>query len=340
MRGFFTWRAFGTADGWEAAPASVADGAPVMQYTGPVAEAAAPFVQAVPSWCAHTPPGSWIELQVRARMGARWTNFYRVARWDAAPENSARTSLEGQRDAEGRVATDTLVLNTPAAALQVRVLLHAGAAGAPTLERIAVALSAPDDAATSDLALPTLELAVPPRAQLDYADGPNICSPTSVSMVLAYWQARTGDAALAPFAERRAVEAIVTPQVYDPAYEGHGNWAFNTAFAAAQGLDAAVRRFGGLAELVPWLAAGVPIIISVAWQPGTLDNAPIPRSAGHLLVVAGFTTGGRVLVADPRGDTEAEVRREYDAAQLEYAWQSASQGTAYVIHPRGWPVPE
>ncbi|MFN8480570.1 MAG: hypothetical protein U0074_22385 [Kouleothrix sp.] len=70
MRGFFTWRAFGTADGWEAAPASAADGAPVTQYTGPVVEAAAPFVQAVPSWCAHTPPGSWIELQVRARMGA------------------------------------------------------------------------------------------------------------------------------------------------------------------------------------------------------------------------------------------------------------------------------
>ena len=202
-----------------------------------------------------------------------------------------------------------------------------------------MALSAPGEIATSDLALPTLELAVPPRAQLDYADGPNICSPTSVSMVLAYWQARTGDPQLAPFAERRAVAEIATPRVYDPAYDGHGNWSFNTAFAGSLGLDAAVARFGSLAELVPWLQAGVPVIVSVAWRAGELANAPIPASRGHLLVLAGFDTGGRAIVADPRGDTEAEVRRLYDAAELERAWQANSDGTVYLIYPRGWQVP-
>ncbi|KPV46914.1 hypothetical protein SE17_42905, partial [Kouleothrix aurantiaca] len=159
------------------------------------------------------------------------------------------------------------------------------------------------------------------------------------SMLLAYWQARTADPALLPFAERRAVAEIATPQVYDPAYDGHGNWPFNTALAGGLGLDAYVARFASLAELVPWLEAGVPLAISAAWEPGTLDNAPIPRSLGHLLVLAGCDGAGHAIVADPRGNTEAEVRRLYDAAQLERAWQDKPSGTAYVIHPRGWPVP-
>lgn len=334
MRGFFTWQTFEPASGWAA---ETIDG--TTQLTGPVERPLAPFDQAVPSWCAAIPPGSWVELHMRAQLGECWSNFYQIARWDAAATDSARTSFDDQRDTDGRVATDTLVLAAPADAIQLRVLLHGGAAGLPTLARVSVALSGPGDAPARDAAPPAIELAVPPRAQLDYPDGPNICSPTALSMLLAYWQARTADPALLPFAERRAVAEIATPQVYDPAYDGHGNWPFNTALAGSLGLDAYVARFASLAELVPWLAVGVPLAISAAWEPGTLDNAPIPRSSGHLLVLAGFDGAGHAIVADPRGNTEAEVRRLYDAAQLERAWQGASRGTAYVIHPRGWPVP-
>ncbi len=334
MRGFIGWDAFGAEQGWRAEP--LPEGAPGLMLTGPVAAAPAPFSAAVPSWVASTPPASWIELQLRAGAGERWTAFYRVAQWDDLPAGSRRTSFGPQRDADGFVATDTLILSAPAERAQARVLLYG--APPPTLHRLALALSGPGAPAAAG-ALPALELAVPPRAQLDYPDGPNICSPTSVSMALAYWQARTGDPQLAPFAERRAVAEIATPRVYDPAYDGHGNWSFNTAFAGSLGLDAAVARFGSLAELVPWLQAGVPVIVSVAWRAGELANAPIPASRGHLLVLAGFDTGGRAIVADPRGDTEAEVRRLYDAAELERAWQANSDGTVYLIYPRGWQVP-
>jgi hypothetical protein len=228
-----------------------------------------------------------------------------------------------------------LVPAEPATQIQARVLLY----GAPVLQRLALALSGPGDAPMAMPAPAPAELPVPPRAQLDYPNGPNICSPTALAMVLAYWHARTGDARLAPFAERRAVAELTTPQVYDPLYEGHGNWGFNTAYAGSLGLDAYVARFGGMAELVQWLAAGVPVVISVAWQPGELANAPIASSRGHLLIVAGFDRHGQVIVADPRGEREAEVRRIYDAGQLERAWQHNSAGTAYLIHPRGWSVP-
>ena len=155
-------------------------------------------------------------------------------------------------------------------------------------------------------------------------------------MLLAYWYARTGAAA---FADRAAVAQLVAPCVYDPVYDGFGNWGFNTAYAAAQGLDAYVAAFDNLAQLESWVAAGVPVVISVAWKAGELANAPIASSAGHLLIVAGFDEAGQVIVADPRAECEDHVRRIYDAAQLETAWQRNSAGIVYLIHPHGWPVP-
>ena len=38
-----------------------------------------------------------------------------------------------------------------------------------------------------------------------------------------------------------------------------------------------------------------------------------------------------MVVNDPAGATNAEVRRVYDRAQFERIWISASGGTAYVI---------
>ncbi len=333
MRAFYAWQTLDAQHGWSREAAG-----DLITLRGPAIMPGARFTEAVPSWAASTPAGTWIELQARARHGEQWTDFYRVARWDSLAEGSQRTSFGAQRDAAGHMATDTLVLHAPAEGIQLQVLLRASAASAPTLSGVAVALS--DDAPSPPAAgRPAMrELAVPPRAQLDYPDGPNICSPTSIAMLLAFWHARTGDARLAPFAEPRAVADLACPLVYDPTYEGHGNWAFNTALAASYGLRAHVARLGSLAELGAWIAAGVPMAISVAWQPGQLDGAPIEASRGHLLVVAGFDAAGDVIVADPRGDTPAEVRRVYRAAQLERAWQHSS-GTTYLAYPPGWPVP-
>ena len=49
------------------------------------------------------------------------------------------------------------------------------------------------------------------------------------------------------------------------------------------------------------------------------------------MVVVGFEADGDVVVNDPAGATNAEVRRVYDRAQFERIWIAASGGTAYVI---------
>jgi hypothetical protein len=157
-------------------------------------------------------------------------------------------------------------------------------------------------------------------------------------MVLGYWHDRTKWQELAPFAKPDAVPDLVAPGVYDPAYDGYGNWSFNVAFAAARGLDSYVARMGGLAEVEPWLQAGVPVVLSVAWKEGELTGAPLPRSRGHLLVATGFTPEGDVIVADPAGASSAEVRRSYLRSEFERCWLRP-YGTAYLIYPAPWPVP-
>jgi hypothetical protein len=344
MRALLSWTDFDPGHGWRIDAARDGD-LLITTLLGPETAAPALFEEVLPSWVATTPPGTSVEVQLRVRHAAepgqdipRWTGFYRIAQWDSLPNTSSRRSFGEQRDADGHVATDTLVLSRPAGALQARLLLRADGTGHAELRALRLALSATADPARPEPIEP-IELPIPLRSQMSYPDGWRLCSPTSVAMVLAYWHARTGDERLAPFAERAAVAEIVAPQVYDPVYDGHGNWGFNTAFAASYGLDAYLSRLGGLAELAAWLRAEVPMIITVGWKTGELANAPIASSAGHLLVVAGFDADGRAIVADPRAEREGEVRRLYDAAQLERLWQARTSGTAYVIHPPGWQVP-
>jgi len=80
MRDLLTWQQFDSAHGWSAETDVSAECTTLL--LGPPTLASAPFTQAVPSWSAATPPGSWIELQLRARRGERWTPFSRIAEWD------------------------------------------------------------------------------------------------------------------------------------------------------------------------------------------------------------------------------------------------------------------
>jgi hypothetical protein len=330
MRGLLSWPLIDAQHGWQATRATNADGLPVTLLVGPEQAAPAPFSTAVPSWIAETPPGSWIEVQLRARVASHWTGFYRIARWDDAGAGGVRQSFTAQRDVDGQVDTDTLSLVGLADAIQPRALLYAAGDVQPDLRALRIALSAPQELPQRPAAFTPRELRVPLRSQMAYPHGNRICSPTSVTMLLAYWYMRTGAARLVAFADHAAVSQLVAPCVYDPVYDGYGNWGFNTAYAAAQGLDAYLACFSSLAQLEPWIAAGVPVVISVAWKAGELANAPIASSAGHLLIVIGFDETGQVIVADPRAEHET---------QLETAWQRNSAGMVYLIHPHGWPIP-
>jgi uncharacterized protein YvpB len=171
------------------------------------------------------------------------------------------------------------------------------------------------------------ELKVPEVSQLSSPDGREWCSPTCVAMVLNYW------AQTLHRADLNVDLPEVAHAVYDPNWSGTGNWPFNTAYAGHfAGMKAYVRRFNDLAELEPWIKAGVPIILSISSD--ALHGRPIDRHNGHLVVCVGFTSGGDVIIHNPWADFAAgqHVKRTYERARVIAAWAS-SRNTAYVIFP-------
>ena len=207
MRALLSLEAFDAEQGWCAETTTVPDGRRVTTLLGPEQPAPAPFTEAIASWNATTPAGSWIEVQLRVRRAGHWTGFYRIAQWDTRYEGSLRRSFDAQRDDDGRVATDTLALVGVADMIQPRLLLYAAGDEQPALRVLRIALSAPADRArpAAQRAFALRELPIPPRSQMDYPNGDIICSPTVVTMLLAYWHTRTGEERLAPFAEQCAV---------------------------------------------------------------------------------------------------------------------------------------
>ena len=167
----------------------------VGEATSPETPANFAFTEAIASWNASTPPGTWIETQMRAQLGGRWTKWYSLGIWAGETSTVARHSVRLQGDGDGFVAVDTLVLTnkkSPAQAYQVKLrLFSADGLAIPAVKNVSVAYS------TSPTKKPGLSsgnpanwntlLAVPECSQMVYPDGGEVwCSPTSTSMVLGY----------------------------------------------------------------------------------------------------------------------------------------------------------
>jgi hypothetical protein len=313
----------------------------VGEATSSVIETSFGFSEAIASWNASTPPGSWVETLISARLDGRWSKWYNLGVWAGDTATVARHSVRLQGDGDGFVATDTLVLTDKkalASAFQIKLrLFSADGSAAPAVRNLSVAYStsAPKKPAlsTGDPARWNTLLEVPQCSQMVYPDGGNVwCSPTSTSMVLGFWGFMPGPCEPRV---RLAVEGV-----YDWIYDGHGNWPFNTAYAATFGLDAYVARFTSLDQVEPWVAAGAPVVASLAWGKGDLTGAPIPSSSGHLMVIVGFDGQGNPIVNDPAAASDDEVRRTYQRSEFEALWLSQSGGTVYLIFPADLNTPD
>ncbi len=306
----------------------------VGEATGPIISAGFDFDELIASWNAGTPTGTWVEVLVRAELDGRWTKWYNLGIWASGLETIQRHSVRLQGDADGYVAVDTLVISAKKAIvsayqLKVRLFSEDGVA-TPSVRYLSAAYSTtpskkPEPSTGNPANWDTL-LAVPECSQMVYPDGGNVwCSPTSTSMVVSYLTDYNGPC-------EPVVRAAVAG-VYDWIYKGHGNWPFNTAYAATYGLQGSVRRFSSMGEIEAWVAEGVPVVISFAWGKGELTGAAVPSSAGHLAVVVGFDGQGNPIVNDPAAASDEEVQRTYLRSELEPLWLEHSGGTVYVIKP-------
>jgi Peptidase_C39 like family len=305
------------------------------QWTSPVVNQT--FLEAIASWQANTPPGTWTEVELRGLVDGTWTKWYSMGVWLQGDTPFKRHSVNGQGDTNGTVATDTLILKKAATAVQARITLFTTDPKlSPDLHSLGITFAnGSDQPGTVPSTGLISALDVPMRSQMVFPDGGEVwCSPTSISMVMAYW------AEVMNRPKWNQPVPTVVNGVWDYVYDGGGNWPFNTAYAASFGLEGKVVQVSSLAELERWTASGVPVIVSIAYKSGELDHTPIPSSNGHLLVIRGFDPNGNVLTNDPAAPSNEQVRITYDREQFENVFLKHSNGTAYLIYPKGWHVPK
>ncbi|MFI1098492.1 C39 family peptidase [Streptomyces sp. NPDC020917] len=338
-------------------------------WTSPVHAVAFGATEIVPSWNAQTPAGTWLKVEVNATMedGVR-TGWLDMGHWAALDTDIARTSVSPSAAPYGQVDTDTFNASAghTVQAYQLRATLYrlTGTTATPRLWQLA-AFASLVPARTSVPASPPggaegVELAVPRYSQQIHAGeykkygggGDAWCSPTSNEMIDEFWGAGPTAADLTWVDPTFADPSVdyAARETYDYRYQGTGNWPFNAGYAAHFGLDAEIVQLPSADDLEQLVAAGIPVAISVAFDNGELTGSGY-GTAGHLMVVIGFTANGDFIVDDPFSASDAQVRHVYARAQLENIWLRTywtradgstgygSGGVAYVITPHDKALP-
>jgi hypothetical protein len=329
------------------------------RWTSPWVSPGFAFTELIPSWNARTPEGTLVEVWVRGRGESGLSSWDSLGRWAQGDQRFHRASRGSQRDDRARVAVDTFIAETSFTSWQIRVnLLRVdGSRRTPQVDMAGAVVSripSSTGVATSrPAAARGITLDVPRFSQMTHSGhyprygggGEAWCSPTSVAMVLGYYDALpSADQTAWTFHHRDSVVDHVARMTYDYSYEGTGNWPFNAAYAENQVRAGFVTRFASLHGVERLIETGIPVITSVTFGRGQLDGAPISSTNGHLMVVVGFTESGDVVVNDPAARRNGEVRRTYDRGQFEDAWlkrgpDGGSGGVGYVIHDGDHPLP-
>ncbi|OZM70600.1 hypothetical protein CFN78_24680 [Amycolatopsis antarctica] len=333
------------------------------QWTSPGFEPGFDASELIASWNAATPPQTWIQVEAKAKTAAGAdTSWYILGQWADGDGEVLRTSVDGQDDANAAVSVDTLTAK-PGVALrsyQLRVSLYrevgtevtptlttAGAMTSQVPARSEVQVSPPGPATGKELPVPRHSQNIHAGKYPEYGGGGEAwCSPTSTQMVVEFWGKGPSEEELSwipgDYVDRTIPHAA--RYTYDHAYDGTGNWPFNTAYAARYGLKGHITRLHSLTELESYIDRGVPVITSQSFLESELDGAGY-GTAGHIMVVVGFTENGDVIANDPASSSNEAVRNVYPRAQFETIWQrtkridengaeaSGPGGIAYIIEP-------
>ncbi|WP_330303118.1 MULTISPECIES: peptidase C39 family protein [unclassified Streptomyces] len=309
-------------------------------WTAPVHRLAVPSTEVIASWNAHTPAGTWLQVELTGTYSdGTDTPWYVMGRWAAGDQDIRRTSVDDQSDGKSTIWTDTFSIDDADSGLRLlsyrlRLTLYRtpGARITPMVWRLGAMGSDIPDRFTVPATTPGLaqELSVPRYSQEIHAGqypeydngGEAWCSPTSSQMIIEYWGRK-------PTAEQLAWvnPDYSDPQVchaarftYDYQYGGCGNWPFNAAYASTyKDLQGVVTRLGSLTDLETLIAAGIPAITSQSFLKSELTGAGYGTS-GHLMTVIGFTADGDVIANDPASPGDEAVRRVYKRSEWETIW--------------------
>jgi hypothetical protein len=268
----------------------------------------------VPAFGAVTSTSYSVRFELSVKTPQGWSGWVGTA--TLGPDEFEAIASENEA-LESRI--DLWKAKLPVREVRLRVRLRTDDATALLEAPRLLTLSAWDGAiADSSPAGASVALTVPALSQMTEGAelGPRICSPTSVAMVLGYWDAAEPVRGLAA-------------EMFHPALDLFGVWPAAIRAAARRGVLGYVLRFPDWASAAWCLARGVPIVASVQYAAGELQGAAIAATPGHLLVLTGYEDDV-VLVNDPAASEPSTVARRYPLADLARIWLTRT-GIGYVL---------
>lgn len=252
------------------------------------------------SWNTQTPEGELFVRILRAHQpDSPWLPH---AKWSRTGRHSFSA-----KDHDVIIETDVITSGQPFDGIE---------AGAQGVDFALLALATPAyNTSSAPYSKPGFQLDVQELSQYVQEER-GWCSPAALAMINAF--------------HGHDIDVASTARgVFDFAYNGTGNWAFNAAFSGSLGLRAVVAYLRNLDHAASFLARGIPLALSYSWAGDELLGAPLEHSEGHLAVLCGFTDGGDCIVNDPAAP---DVRVVYPRAALEKIWLR-NKGVAYVVAP-------
>ena len=276
-----------------------------------------PFNQGLPSWNGTAPDNnSGFKVQMRFPYGATWSPWLTVGFWKSNIWSSyGLTSYGG-----GLVDIDYVKLNTYKNSWQFKIIITRTNAEQPSSTIHNLSFFVSDSRTTTSVNITNIvndnpaELFIPTefvcQYDVDPVIGGDICSPTSVSMIL------------------KSYSIVVDPYQFaldtqDPYHNIFGVWPRVVQNASEFGLDGAVTRYRTWSEAREVLANGGRISMSV--------GSPLYPN-GHLIMLAGFTTDGRPIVHDPAKSNGYSY--VFNKTSISQSWFNKG-GISYTFYPVG-----
>ncbi|MGB2578515.1 hypothetical protein AAIR98_000434 [Elusimicrobium simillimum] len=274
------------------------------------------FSNLILSPCVFVPQNSSVLLEAKIFKDTQetpWLNIIKI-------EHKHNTSFDPQESNIGKLNIDNFTCASYATAVQYRITIT-GKAMLLGLTNTIIKNDAEfnlNEAVKGDIK--AVKLNVPPISQITNGRDikERICSPTCVTMLLKY------------YAFKDSLFDVVDA-VYDKQNDIYGNWLFNTIYAGNLGLDSYVTRINTLEQAYNIVSCGTPIIASITFTEGELDNAPKKSTKGHLVLIKGFDDKGNIIVNDPAAPTDDTVERIYDKEQFAKVWLGNKMGLSYII---------
>lgn len=276
------------------------------------------FKELVPSWNVLIDEHSKVSILIAIGNSAGYSEFYPVAMW----RDDYKTSFSNVEDDYGYVNIDTVVpkLND-IDRIKFRVVFGKSETENTLLKNLSVTTVNNNDVINYETTnLVDKEITVTPRQQLSIPSiGNIICSPTSLSMVLNYYN-HTGS------------QSIVAAQVYDAGNSMYGNWSFNASLAGGfSDLYSRVEYSKDVDMLMKYINDDIPLVLSIkTTNKADLEGSIMAYPSGHLVVLTGFKQIDNewyVIINDPAEYQDDLVRREYKLSEFSEAYR----GYMYVV---------